>query len=477
MDSTSITHVAAQNAEPKKIKPHVISREFVRQYYTVLSRSPQNLHHFYHINATYSHDDIDSENTIPISLEGKTAITAMVDSDGFPYRNCFTRIHSMQTNQTLDDGLLILLSGEISYDGQHPMRAFNQTFVLKAVTELKYFVINDIFRYCDRTGTEITTTCEFSTMDAAMDDTHKNNCVQNGSPPISVSYTGTGAVNSPVAHTVMTNEMSAPSNSLTGPMPPKGQVTKCVPQKAPVEVKVQILARGQTMADLQSKLDKCSVGTTEQLSVSSINNEELANENVQSMDDNSDRLDEATIIDLTMDSNSSTLSDDVLDVDQQSSMIDTNSGNQMYESSMENENNTDETNNNDFVDEAIVVDLSGTFGKSESDSNSSSQNDQSIFNHSDSVLNNRKKSPKKSSTKNQSEAKKSYADHLKIGDKETKLDFLDDTPSALWTSVISGFKSSPTNTTTKAKTDSFTYERSFYASKTRKSSFSKGSIF
>lgn len=477
MDSTSTITVAGQNIERKLMKPNVISREFVRQYYTVLSRSPQNLHHFYHKDAIYLHDDIDPNSTA-ISLEGKAAITAMLESAGFSYRNCFTRIHHMTTTETLNNGLLIQIVGEILNDGESQLRRFSQSFILMAAAPLKYFVTNDIFRYDDQAPCEL------------MDNT-MNNITQNDSMPV-FDATGAEAFPAPdsaVAHTIAADELASqsPLNGENIHCAEHEQQTMESPQ--PVEVKIKILARGQTIADVQSDMDKCTIEKA-QLTVAPKENDAQSMDYSHLMTPTDSRYETSfsevtTIIDLTMDSDTDVSSHEDFDVDKNSTMVHANDENKMLDSKLENEMNADESNDSAMVDEAIVIDSNVTSTNSESETGpdskshlNSDQTEPSILNSSDSVLGNRKKAPKKSLNK-QMETKKSYADHLKTLDKDTKLNFVDETPSALSTSTTSGSKFSNSwtlaNVTAKSKGDSFSYAERSFSSNIRKSSLPKGS--
>lgn len=129
--------------------PKTIAREFIRQYYTILSKSPKNLHCFYHENSVFDHDSTNGERTEKdTSIVGKTAISHVMKEYAAHYENCCTIVSSIETTSTLNDGLVIQVFGEISRN-DNEVRPFCQTFVLAPVTPFKYYIHNDIFRYQD----------------------------------------------------------------------------------------------------------------------------------------------------------------------------------------------------------------------------------------------------------------------------------------------------------------------------------------
>lgn len=128
--------------------PDRVGREFVRQYYTIMNMSPQHLYCFYTDNATFIHDDANANERRTISVEGKMAIRDMM-ADRLPgFQHTSTKIDQVDTMKTLDNGLLVQILGEISFNEQ-PMRSFSQTIILTPQTPFKYFVCNDIFRFVD----------------------------------------------------------------------------------------------------------------------------------------------------------------------------------------------------------------------------------------------------------------------------------------------------------------------------------------
>lgn len=132
-------------------QPCRIGREFVRCYYTILNRSPSNLHCFYNNDAKFVHDDVDPNRQETIEVDGKEEIRKVMEKRTEQYRHTTTYISSIDTVGTIDNGMVIQISGDISYNNE-TLRPFNQTFILEAKTPFKFYVQNDIFRYNDFIG-------------------------------------------------------------------------------------------------------------------------------------------------------------------------------------------------------------------------------------------------------------------------------------------------------------------------------------
>lgn len=64
------------------------------------------------------------------------------------YKDCHAKIRQVDALETLQKGVVVQVTGELSSDGQ-PMRRFLQTFVLAPQSPTNYYVRNDIFRYLD----------------------------------------------------------------------------------------------------------------------------------------------------------------------------------------------------------------------------------------------------------------------------------------------------------------------------------------
>ncbi|CAG0885256.1 unnamed protein product [Darwinula stevensoni] len=126
--------------------PQSVGLEFVRQYYTVLNKSPMHLHRFYSHESSFVHGGLDTSEKVLKPVFGQQDIHRKILS--LEFRDCHAKIRQVDAHATLSNGVVIMVSGELSNKGQ-PMRRFMQTFVLAPQSPRKYYVHNDIFRYQD----------------------------------------------------------------------------------------------------------------------------------------------------------------------------------------------------------------------------------------------------------------------------------------------------------------------------------------
>lgn len=129
---------------PDNLSPQCIGREFVRCYYTLLHDNPDKLHRFYLDQSTFVHGNQTDETAECVS--GQRAIHEKIMS--LTFVDCRTKIKHVDSQPTIDNGVVVQVSGELSNAGKIPRR-FMQTFVLGSQTPRKYYVHNDIFRYQD----------------------------------------------------------------------------------------------------------------------------------------------------------------------------------------------------------------------------------------------------------------------------------------------------------------------------------------
>ncbi|XP_066591823.1 ras GTPase-activating protein-binding protein 1 [Prorops nasuta] len=125
--------------------PQSVGREFVRQYYTLLNQAPAHLHRFYNQHSSFVHGGLDSNKDSAPAI-GQKQIHQKIQQLNF--RDCHAKISQVDSQLTLENGVVVQVSGELSNAGQ-PMRRFTQTFVLAIQAPKKYYVHNDIFRYQD----------------------------------------------------------------------------------------------------------------------------------------------------------------------------------------------------------------------------------------------------------------------------------------------------------------------------------------
>lgn len=125
--------------------PQNVGREFVRQYYTLLNEAPAHLHRFYNQHSSFVHGGVDSNRESTTAI-GQKQIHQKIQQLNF--RDCHAKISQVDSQLTLENGVVVQVSGELSSAGQ-PMRRFTQTFVLAIQAPKTYYVHNDIFRYQD----------------------------------------------------------------------------------------------------------------------------------------------------------------------------------------------------------------------------------------------------------------------------------------------------------------------------------------
>ncbi|GIX83309.1 ras GTPase-activating protein-binding protein 2 [Caerostris extrusa] len=153
--------------------PQCVGREFVRQYYTLLNRAPLHLHRFYNHDSSFLHGGLDRPGQETLPVVGQQDIHERIMQLNF--RDCHAKIRQVDSLETLGDGVVVQVSGELSNNGQ-PMRRFMQTFVLVPQSPKKYYVRNDIFRYQD----EIFSEDDIGDMDNTLRDIDTEDVVNSG---------------------------------------------------------------------------------------------------------------------------------------------------------------------------------------------------------------------------------------------------------------------------------------------------------
>uniref|UniRef100_A0A8R1TTH6 NTF2 domain-containing protein n=1 Tax=Onchocerca volvulus TaxID=6282 RepID=A0A8R1TTH6_ONCVO len=131
------TNEVAKTPQPS---PKEIGREFVRQYYTMLSERPQDVFRFYSHESYFAHDTDQP-------VQGQQKIQKAIERLAFV--DCKARIYTVSGTATMNNGLVIQVCGELS-TGDNPGRRFLQTFILCPQTPKKYYVHNDVFQWLDR---------------------------------------------------------------------------------------------------------------------------------------------------------------------------------------------------------------------------------------------------------------------------------------------------------------------------------------
>ncbi|VDK59015.1 unnamed protein product [Anisakis simplex] len=125
-----------------------IGREFVRQYYTMLSERPQDVFRFYSHESYFVHD-------IDQPVQGQQKIREAIER--LEFVDCKARIYTVCGTATINNCLVVQVCGELSMNDQ-PGRRFLQTFILCPQTPKKYYVHNDVFQWLDRAFVDLVPT-------------------------------------------------------------------------------------------------------------------------------------------------------------------------------------------------------------------------------------------------------------------------------------------------------------------------------
>uniref|UniRef100_H0XQJ7 NTF2 domain-containing protein n=1 Tax=Otolemur garnettii TaxID=30611 RepID=H0XQJ7_OTOGA len=123
----------------------LVRREFVRQYYTLLSQARDMLHRFYEQNS-YVHGGLDSSGKPAGVVYGQKEIHRKVMSQNFTTHQ---DLH-VDAHATLNDGVVVRVMGLLCNNNQ-ALRRFMQTFILapEGSVASKFYVHNDICSYQD----------------------------------------------------------------------------------------------------------------------------------------------------------------------------------------------------------------------------------------------------------------------------------------------------------------------------------------
>jgi len=148
------TTSTSKSSSDESHKPSIVGNAFVKQYYHLLSKTPDMLHRFYKDDSQFSHGS-GSEQTVPIS--GQKEINEKIMSLGYAGAKVDLENGSIVCQTSLSEGVLVMVTGSISLRERDPEtkelttkvlppKNFCQTFFL-AVQPKGYFVLNDSFRF------------------------------------------------------------------------------------------------------------------------------------------------------------------------------------------------------------------------------------------------------------------------------------------------------------------------------------------
>lgn len=121
-----------------------MAANFVRQYYTVMTQRPEDLHRFHAGPSRLSHGTLSDFNEV-----GPDGLSVAVAAQG--YEGVIPAVVSVAAQESVGGGLVILVTGTLAWPGKSASR-FAHTFFL-ARQEKGFFVLNDILRL-ERGGSE-----------------------------------------------------------------------------------------------------------------------------------------------------------------------------------------------------------------------------------------------------------------------------------------------------------------------------------
>ncbi|GFQ05287.1 putative g3bp-like protein [Phtheirospermum japonicum] len=127
------------------VPPRDVANEFVRQYYMILNKCPENAHMFYNESSLLGWQENDGVITPVTTL---SAINNKILSSD--YKNCFAEVNSVDAQASQDGGVFVAVSGSFIEKDQVTC-IFFQTFFL-ARQERGFFVLNDILRVFNANG-------------------------------------------------------------------------------------------------------------------------------------------------------------------------------------------------------------------------------------------------------------------------------------------------------------------------------------
>lgn len=187
--------------------PQCVGREFVRQYYTLLNQAPLHLHRFYSHNSSFVHGGLENGKEAE-AVYGQQDIHQKIMQLNF--RDCHAKIRQVDSHETLANGVVVQVSGELSNNGE-PMRRFMQTFVLAPQSPKKYYVHNDIFRYQDEVFDDPDTSTGTNTTEEQIREIKEMNAevVKQQQPPVVDTTKEIGGVQ----HTNGSTSFEEPSNT------------------------------------------------------------------------------------------------------------------------------------------------------------------------------------------------------------------------------------------------------------------------
>ncbi|KNC76818.1 hypothetical protein SARC_10702 [Sphaeroforma arctica JP610] len=123
--------------------PQFVGLQFAKQYYTMLSKMPEQIHLFYKPASVFVHGEEEGVSLNVAAGQGEEAFNKYIES--LKIESCSTSITRIDAQSLPAGSILVMVTGRMARNGDDA-RLFVQTFVL-APQDRGFYVHNDIFRF------------------------------------------------------------------------------------------------------------------------------------------------------------------------------------------------------------------------------------------------------------------------------------------------------------------------------------------
>jgi len=132
-----------------------IGMRFVKDYYTMLAKEPERVHKFYKAQSVFSRGAEGAGSEDVVSAVGPSEIHSEIMAcvgAGSGGRACYAEISHVESQESFQGGVLVLVTGYLTYSSTHERQHFTQALFLEPQEQPYngYFVLNDILRYIPR---------------------------------------------------------------------------------------------------------------------------------------------------------------------------------------------------------------------------------------------------------------------------------------------------------------------------------------
>nr|CCA15341.1 serine/threonine protein kinase putative [Albugo laibachii Nc14] len=138
----NVDHV---ETKAEAVSPTAVGNAFVKQYYHLLSETPEQLHRFYKDISTWCHGN---GSQMEQSILGQKAINDQIMIRGYIGTRVDLDRGSIDCQASLHGSILVLVTGVMTLRSSAIPKPFVQTFYL-AVQPTGYFVLNDVLRFLE----------------------------------------------------------------------------------------------------------------------------------------------------------------------------------------------------------------------------------------------------------------------------------------------------------------------------------------